>query len=168
MPEHIEWDSESDPEEILFCIRKGFVVYPAAEGRQNRISKHKVDRRQYNTADYAKQNGVANAPVCIVPLIGAKRNADKRTSSVADHHGDTERDDCQRKNDRVGGVAVGAKIGGIGNKYLIDDIVKGADQKGNDAGYGIFAHELADFFCGKIGRIILFHLFYLLIYVKKV
>ena len=47
----------------------------------------------------------------------------------------------QREDHRIGGVAIGAEIAGVGNEDLVDDVVKGTHQQGDDAGNGLSHHH---------------------------
>ena len=49
----------------------------------------------------------------------------------------------QWENYGVGCVAVRAQIAGVGNKDLVNDVVKRTHQQRDDAGDGVLPHELA-------------------------
>ena len=73
----------------------------------------------------------------------------KGAAAVPDHHGNRKGYHRQRKDNRVGGVAVRAEIGSVGNENLVNDIVKRTHQKGNNAGNRVLLHEFADWFSAE-------------------
>ena len=89
-------------------------------------------------------------------FFSAQGKTHKRTAAVSEHDGNAKRNDCQRKHRGIGSIAVGTEIACVGNENLIHDVVKGADQKGNDARNGIFPHQLSELFVGK-GVLLFFH-----------
>ena len=80
----------------------------------------------------------------ILLFAGAQRDADKGTAAVANHDSDSQGDYCHRKNDRIGSVAVGTEIAGIGYKELVHNVVERRHQQGNHARHRIFPHQTAD------------------------
>ena len=107
----------------------GFGIDCTAEHSEDDVCKDQIDRSQHNAADQTHHNSVANALLCLADLILPKADADKGTAAITDHNCDGQRNHRQRKNNRVGGIAVGAKIGRICNKNLIHDIIQCADQE---------------------------------------
>lgn len=111
-------------------------------------------------------------------FAGAEADAHEGAAAVAYHDGQCERHDGQRKDHRVGRVAVGAQIAGVGDKNLIHDVVQRAHQQGNDTGQGIAAHQASHGLYAQgltglreLGRsgnyLVFFHKMYLPSFIKK-
>lgn len=66
----------------------------------------------------------------------AQGHADKGAAAVPHHHGDGQGHHRQGKHHRVGGVAVGPQIVGVGNEDLVHDVVQCPHQQGDHAGNG--------------------------------
>ena len=66
--------------------------------------------------------------------------------AVANHDGNRQGNDRKREYYRISSIAIGAKIGCVCDKNLVDDIVKCTDQKRDDTGNRIFPHQLTDMF----------------------
>ena len=79
-----------------------------------------------------------------VGLAGAQADADEGAAAISHQNGDRQSHHRQREDYRIGGVAVGAEITGVGNEDLVHDVVKGAHQQGNDAGDGVLPHQSPD------------------------
>ena len=122
----------------------GFGIDCTAEHSKDCVCKEQIDRSQHNAADQAHHHSVANTLLCLADLILPKADADKCTAAITDHDCNGQRDHRQWKNNRVGGIAVGAKIGRICNENLIYDIVQRADQQRNNARDRIFLHQPSD------------------------
>lgn len=73
---------------------------------------------------HTQHDGAANASVCILSLSRAEADADKDTAAVADHHRHGQRYHRQWKDHRVGGVAIEAQMGGVGNEDLVHNVVQ--------------------------------------------
>ena len=122
----------------------GFLVDRSAEQCQKRFTENQISSRQRKAADHTEHNGVADGPMCLLPGPTSQRNAHKGAAAVADKHRKPHGHDCHGKNNGVGSVAVGAKVAGVGNKNLVDNVIQRAHQQRNDAGNGILPHKLAD------------------------
>ena len=141
LPEHIERDAQRDIEEVFLCERMGFLVDGASEQGKDGFAENEVDCRQHKAAYYTEYNCIANGLVGVLSGVSPQRDADKRTATVTDKYSDAERHHCQREHHRIGGVAVRAEVAGIGDKDLVNDVVKRAHQQRDDAGDGVLAHE---------------------------
>lgn len=97
---------------------------------------------EISTWDFVLSQGSGNAALCLLRLISAKRHADEGAAAVADHDGNRQSNNRQRKNDRVGRVAVGAEITCIGNKNLINDVAERSDEQRDNTRGSIQAHSL--------------------------
>ena len=124
----------------------GFGIDCTAEHSEDDVCKDQIDRSQHNAADQTHYNSVANALLCLADLILPKADADEGTAAVAHHDGDGQRHHRQREHHRVGGVAVGPQIVGVGNEDLVHDVVQCADQQRNNARNRILLHQLSDAF----------------------
>ena len=144
LAKHIERNAQRNIEEVLLRLTECLFVDAAAEHGQDRILKDQIDGRQHDAGDDAQPDGISDAAVGILPAIRAQADADERAASVADHHGNGQRHHRQREHHRIGGVAVGAQIAGVGDEDLVDDVVQRRHQQGNDARNGILAHQRAD------------------------
>ena len=122
----------------------GLGVDRSAEHGKNGIRKNQIERRQHNADDQTHDHRVADAPLCFGDLVLPKADADEGAAAVADHHRDRQRHHRQGKHNGVGGIAVRAKIAGVGNKDLVHDVVQCADQQRNNARDRILLHQLAD------------------------
>ena len=60
----------------------------------------------------------------VVVCAGAEADAHEGAAAFAYHDSQCERHDGQRKDHRVGRVAVGAEVGGVGNKNLVNNVVE--------------------------------------------
>lgn len=78
---------------------------------------------------------------CSWPNTGPRDHADKGAAAVPHHHGDGQGHHRQGEHHRVGGVAVGPQIAGVGNEDLVHDVVQCPHQQGDHAGNGVAAHE---------------------------
>lgn len=74
-------------------------------------------------------------------VTAAQGHADKGAAAVPHHHGDGQGHHRQGEHHRVGGVAVGPQIVGVGNEDLVHDVVQCPHQQGDHAGNGVAAHE---------------------------
>ena len=92
---------------------------------------------------------VANAALCLGDFVLPKADADEGAAAVTDHHGNGQRYHRQGENDRIGGVAIRAKIAGVCNKDLVHDVVQRTHQQRNNARDRILLHQLADAFRAK-------------------
>lgn len=102
----------------------GFLVDGAAEQSKDGFAENEVDCRQHKATDHAKYNGIADGLVGVLPGIAPQRNADKRTATVTDKYSDAERHNGQREHYRIGGVAVRAKVAGVGDEDLVYDVIE--------------------------------------------
>lgn len=121
----------------------------AAEYGNDLILKNQIDHSQYQTAYDAENYSVSNAFFGGSRVSFTETDADECTAAVADHYGDRQSHDSQRKYDCVCGVAVGAEITGVCNKKLVYNIVKGADQQRNNTGNRILRHQFSYAFCSQ-------------------
>lgn len=144
LTEHIERDTQSDPKEIFFGKPESLIIDPGAKGVQDRHLEHKVDPHQHQADRNDRDDGAADAPAGVVLLLRAETDTDKGAASVSDHDGDGDGHHRHGKHHRVGGVPIRAKIVGVGDENLIDDIVKCRHQHRDHAGDGKFPHELSN------------------------
>lgn len=124
LTEHVEGYAESYPEEVFFGEREGLVVDSAAEHGEDGVVENEVGRGHNEADDDAEDDGAADAAVGVVVCAGAEADAHEGAAAVAYHDGQCERHDGQRKGHRVGSVAVGAEVGGVGNKNLVNNVVE--------------------------------------------
>ena len=143
LSEHIERDAERNPEKVFPRMGEGLLVDASAEERQNRVHEQQVQRRQNDACNQTERDGVAYGSMRLVCPTLAEFDADVSAGAVANHDRHGQRDDRQRKHDRIGGVAVGAEIVRVGNENLVYDIVQRGDQQRDDTGNGVFPHELS-------------------------
>ena len=122
---------------------KGLLVHRAAEHRDDSVGEDEVQRREHKAARDRQYDRAADALFCLSHLALAERNADERAAAVADHHGDGERHDRERKDDGIGRVAVGTEVACVGDENLVDDVIERADEQRDDARDGIAPHELS-------------------------
>ena len=99
---------------------------------------------QYNAADQTQHYCVANAALCLGDFVLPKADADEGAAAVTDHYGNGQRYHRQGENDRIGGVAIRAKIAGVCNKDLVHDVVQRTYKQRNNARDRVFLHQLAD------------------------
>lgn len=144
LTEHVKRNAQGDVEKIFLRVMKGLLIDRAAEHGDDLRLKDQIDRGQNKTADNTHNDGVAHALFCCFFFLFAKADADKRAASVADHNGDRQRYDGERKYDHVGGISVRAEIAGVGNKDLVNDIIERADQKRDDARDRVLPHQVPD------------------------
>ena len=144
LAEHVERHAQRDIEEVFLRMMVGLGVHRAAEHGQNGIGKEQVDGREHKAADHAQHHRVAHALLCAVHFVLPKADADEGTAAVTDHDRDGQRHHREREHHRVGGIAVGAEVAGIGNEDLVHDVVQCADQQRNNARDRIAPHQLAD------------------------
>ena len=78
---------------------------------------------------------------CPWPNTGPRDHADKGAAAVPHHHGDGQGHHRQGEHHRVGGVAAGPQIVGVGNEDLVHDVVQCPHQQGDHAGNGVASHE---------------------------
>lgn len=161
LAEHIKGDAQCNPEEVLLRQPEGFFIDRTAEQRQQRFAEHQIAGRQQQAGGHAAQHGAADAAAGILRLFPAQTEADEGTAAVADHDGYSQRDDRQGKNHRIGRVAVGTEVAGIGDEDLIDDIIQRRHQQRDDTGNGVFSHQLGDRGSFQKG---LFHIRFLFLY----
>ena len=118
-----------------------FGIDRSAEHGNDLLLKDQITIHQHQTAGDGQHDGAAHASAGLIRLVLSKAQADKGTAAVPDHHGDGQGDDGQGEHDCVGGVAVGAKIGGIGDKDLVNNVVKCPHQQRDNAGDCVFLHQ---------------------------
>lgn len=146
LPKHIKGHAQRDIEEILLGVVVGLGVHRSAEHGENVVRKNQIERSQHNAADQTHHHRIADAPPCLGNFVLSKADTDEGAAAVTDHHGNSQRYHRQGKNDRIGGVAIRAKIAGVCNKDLVHDVIQCADQKRNNARDRILLHQLADAF----------------------
>lgn len=144
LTKHVKGNAQGDVEKVFLRVMKGLLIDRAAEHGDDLRLKDQIDRGQNETADNTHNDGVTHALFGSFFFLLAKADADKRAASVADHNGDRQRYDSERKYDRVGGISIGAEIAGIGNKDLVNDIIERADQKRDDARDRLLPHQVPD------------------------
>ena len=127
----------------------GLGVHRSAEHGENVVCKDQMERGQHNAAGQTHDHRIADAPLCLGDLVLSKADADEGAAAVTDHHGNGQRHHRQGEHHRVGGVAVGAQIAGVGNKDLVHDVVQRTHQQRNNARDRILLHQLADAFRAK-------------------
>lgn len=129
LTEHIKWNSQCNGKEIFLGAAKCFVVDCASEHVDKRRLKDQIYNGQDDAACNAHDNGVSNAAFGKVCIALSQIDAHKRTTPISHHNGNGQRHHCERENHRVGGVSIGAKIAGICDKDLIDNVIKCTDQQ---------------------------------------
>ena len=87
LSEHIERNTQRNPEEIRLCLSKGLRIDPAAEGGEDGLLENQVYDGQNQAADHAQHHGVSNTPVGVFLIAGTQADTDKGTATVADHDG---------------------------------------------------------------------------------
>ena len=140
LAKHIEGNAQGDIEKVLLGEVKGLLVHPAAEGRQNGVCQQQVQQRHHQAGDHAQRHGAADAAVGVLLVPGAQADADVGAAAVADHDGHRQGHHRQGKHHRVGGVAVGAQVGRVGDEDLVHNVVQRRHQQRNDTGDGVFPH----------------------------
>ena len=128
LPEHVKRDAQRDIKEVLPGASEGFFIDRTAEHGNDAVRKNQIYSCQNKAGCENQHNGVAHALLCPFPFVPAQRHTDKGTAAVADHDGNGQRHDREGKHDRIGGVAIGAQIAGVGDKDLVDDVVQRAYQ----------------------------------------
>ena len=74
-------------------------------------------------------DGVAHTFLCGVRFVFAEANTDKGTATITNHYCDCQRHDSKRENDGICGITIRAKIAGVGNEYLVNDVIQSTNQK---------------------------------------
>lgn len=128
LAEHVERDAQGNIEEILLRVVEGLLIDCSTEHRNDGIGKDEVDGGQHKTAGHGQNDRIAHAVLRFAYLISAQAYADKGAAAVPHQDGDGQCHHRQRKDHRIGGVAVGTEITGIGDEDLVHDVVKGAHQ----------------------------------------
>ncbi len=141
MPEHIEREPDGDIKEIFFRQVERFRIDPPAEDGDQGVVKDEVQHRQKTPCPDGQQDSVPDGMSRFLFLPVPQQTADHGTASVTEADRDAERDHGQREHDGICRVAVGAEVACIGDKDLIDNVIQCPDQKGDDAGDGVFPHE---------------------------
>ena len=126
---------------------KRLLIHRAAEHGDDRIGKNEIQRRKQHAARHRQHDRIADAFLRLPHFTLAERNADEGAAAVADHHRDGKRHHCERENDGIRRVAVGAEIARVGDKDLVDDVVQRAHQQRGDARDGVAPHQRADALC---------------------
>ena len=144
LAEHIERYAQRDPEEVLFGQAEGFFIDRAAKKGQQRVPEQQIAGGQHKAGAHTAQHGAADASAGVLRLLAAQTKADEGTAAVADHHGHGQRDHRQGKHHRIGGVAVGAEVAGIGDEDLVDDIIQRRHQQRDHAGESVFPHQFGN------------------------
>ena len=144
LAEHIERYAQRDPEEVLFGQAEGLFIDRAAEQGQQRIPEQQIAGGQHKAGGHTAQHGAADASAGVLRLLTAQTKADEGAAAVADHHGHGQRDHRQGKHHRIGGVAVGAEVAGIGDENLVDDIIQRRHQQRDHAGESVFPHQFGN------------------------
>ena len=141
LAEHIKRDAQGDVEEILLRTAESLLVDGAAEHGDDAVGEDQIHRRQHQAGGHGQHHGVAHAAAGPLAVTAAQGHADKGAAAVPHHHGDGQGHHRQGEHHRVGGVAVGPQIVGVGNEDLVHDVVQGSHQQGDHAGNGVAAHE---------------------------
>lgn len=144
LTKHIKGDSRGDVEEILPGMMKDLGIDGAAEHGNDGIRENQVNCGEHQSADHRHDHGVAHAASGGFGILFSQADADEGAAAVTDHYRDSQCHDGQGEYHGIGGVAVGAKVAGIGDKNLVNDVIKRAHQKGDDAGDGVLLHKPAD------------------------
>ena len=144
LPEHIKGHAQRDIEEIFLRVVIGLSVHRSAEHGQNGVRKNQIEHCQHDAADQTHDHRVAYAALCLGDLVLSKADADEGAAAITDHDCDCQRHHRQGENDRIGGVAIRAKIAGVCNKDLVHDIIQRTHQQRNNARDRVFLHQLAD------------------------
>ena len=144
LSEHIERNAQRNIEEVFLRMMKGLLIDRAAEHGNNAVRKKQIHRRQAQGCwQQISTTALPTLRLAFSTFVSAQRHADKGAAAVADHDGDGQCHHRQRENHGVGRVAIRAEIAGIGNKDLINNVVKRAHQQRDDAGDGVLPHEPA-------------------------
>ena len=150
LAEHIKRDTGSDPEEVILCVPEGLFINRTSEHGEDRIREDEIQDHDQDPACQRKDHGISDSRCRITIPFTPEKDRHISTGTISNHDGHGKRDDRKRKNDGVGRISVRSEIAGIGDKDLIDDIIKGCHQKRNDAGDGIHPHQFCDRFLFKI------------------
>ena len=118
LPEHIKRNTNGNPEKILFRQRESFRIDAAAECCDDGVIENKITHRQNDAGYDTDQNRIADGFCGIIDFFLPKRDTDKCTGTVTDHNRDPQCNDSQRKDHCVGGIAIRAEIGCIGDEDL--------------------------------------------------
>ena len=110
---------------MMECLR----IDRTAEHGDDGVCKNQIDSRQDQTADHRHDDRIAHALLCSIGIPSAQADADKGTAAVTDHDRNRQGNHRQWEYDGIGRIAIGAKITGIGNEDLVNDVVQGAHQQ---------------------------------------
>lgn len=146
LPEHVKGNSQGDIKEVFFGMTEGFVINPTAKHGQDRLLEEPIDSGKQYAGRQAENNGIANAAVSVFFFICTQADTYKGTAAVTNQHSHSQCYHSQRKDHGVGCIAVGAQIGSVSNKNLIDDVIQCSHQQGNNTGDSIFPHKFSDWF----------------------
>ena len=146
LAEHIKRDAQGNIKEILLRVLKRLLIHRSSEHGDNVGRKEQIQRGQHQAAGQGHHHGAADAALCVLLFAFSQADADKGAAAVAHHDRNGQRHHGQREHHRVGCIAVGAQVAGVGDEDLVDNVVKRADQKGNDAGNGVSLHQLSHTF----------------------
>ena len=124
LPEDIARHAQGQPEQVLSGKAKRLFVDIAAERLNQRLRKNQIEYKDDGRAYQQKQNGSTGAPVRSLLVPVAQADAAVGSTSVADHRRNGQSNDGQRKDHRVGRIAVGAQITRIRDNDLIHNVIE--------------------------------------------
>ena len=109
-------------------MTEGLLVDRAAEHGDDLVSENQIDSGEDQAGRHAEKDRIADTSARLLSLLPPKTDRDERAAAVSHHDRDGERHDRQREHHRVGRVAVGAEVAGVGDKNLGDEVIKRADK----------------------------------------
>ena len=124
LTKHIKRYAQRNIEEIFVGVFVGLRIDGTAEHGDDLVRKDQINSCQNQTAHDDHDNGVAHAFFCCGPVVSAEADADKGAAAVTHHNGNRQSYHGQWENNGIGCVSVGTEITGVGNKNLVDDVVK--------------------------------------------
>ena len=142
-------------------MTEGLLIDRSSEHGDNLPAEYQVNETEHNTAGQRHNHGIAYTLFCPLRPLHAETQADEGAAAITDHHGEGQGYHRQREYHRIGSIAEGPEVGGIGNKNLVHDIIQGSHQQGDNAGNRILPHKAADGF-GPQKLICCFHKRYFL------
>ena len=138
-------------------MKEGLLVDRAAEHGDDLVSENQIDSGEDQAGRHAEKDRIADTSARLLSLLPSKTDRDERAAAVSHHDRNGERHDREREHDRIGRVAVGAQIAGVRDEDLVDDVIKRAHKKRDDARQRVAAHKLSDR-RGPEKCVVLFHI----------
>ena len=146
LAKHIKGNAQGDPEEILLGAAEGLLIDPTAKQSDDGVLENQIDCGHSHAGQNTENHRAADALVRILLTTGPQADTDKSTAAIANHDSQRQRHHRHGEHNGVGRIAIGAQIRCVGDKNLVHHIVKCCHQQRDDAGDGVFSHQLPDFF----------------------